>query len=164
MSSRSSIGCGCAVLFLLALPFVGHSLINDFKLHHFRASFARLPHPPGTTLVRRVSDVGLLAGNGNHCDFFVGELRTYTGSEDSIVRFYSPKSVWSPNSNAPEALDSIIFLEGEEIPGVERDYLPTDHQDISAWSLPRSRRGEKLYIVYRLDSGVFNSGCDIRCW
>ena len=68
-----------------ALPFVRDPVVNEWRSFRFRSRFAAISHPSGTERVRYESRFGLLVGNGNHCDYFAGELRTYAGTKESVL-------------------------------------------------------------------------------
>ena len=48
---------------------------HDRRLEQLEQVFAKLQHPPGSRELAFESELGLLQGNGNHCDYFVGALR-----------------------------------------------------------------------------------------
>lgn len=63
---------------------------NELTLLRRRRAFEAIVHPPGSVLLREASAVGLLEGNGNHCDFFVGQLRAAPLSREALRRAYPP--------------------------------------------------------------------------
>lgn len=154
---------GVLLLALIVSPFIIHPLSNNRKLAHVERSFARVRHPAQSKLIKRLSDVGLLIGNSNHCDFFVGELRSYTGTKQVIANSYRIATVWSPISNIEQPLAEIVFLERGFIPGAAKEQLPYGLREASDWSIPTGTSKQQLYIVYFLDVGTFNQGCDLRC-
>ncbi len=71
--------------FCVALPIA----INEVKAVNWGLDYGRMPHPPDTAriLVRQGIDK---VSNGDNCDFFVFEARSYTpGDEASIEAFYA---------------------------------------------------------------------------
>jgi hypothetical protein len=156
-------GCiaGLVVLALFILPFVIHPLLNNRRLSQVENSFARLNHPAQSTLVKRVSAVGLLIGNSNHCDFFVGELRSYTGTQQLVRNFYSQSQSWRSLPDTDQASGSIVFLSQGVIP--ESTQLPYSYQDSEDWGITPELKRQQLYLLYFLDVGVLNAGCDLRC-
>lgn len=56
---------------LLVLAVVLARVRNDRRLARFAEQLDRFPPPASAHVVHRLADVGLLAGNGNHCDFLV---------------------------------------------------------------------------------------------
>jgi hypothetical protein len=55
-------------LLLLAAVTVAH-VRNDQRLARFAAQLDRFPAPAGARVVHRLAAVGILTGNGDHCDF-----------------------------------------------------------------------------------------------
>lgn len=92
------LGCGCLLspFLLLLLLIVGSTGYNNFRLWRFEQHFAALSHPPQSKFIERKKAVGLF-GNGNHCDFFVAELRSFSGSQHNIRNFYHPIRIIVPN-------------------------------------------------------------------
>ncbi|MDQ3814525.1 MAG: hypothetical protein M3347_11310 [Armatimonadota bacterium] len=156
-------GCIAAlvVLALLISPFFIHPLLNNRRLRQVENSFAQLKHPAQSTLVRRVSDVGLLIGNSNHCDFFVGELRSYTGTQQQILNFYKRSQTWHSLPDTGQAGKHIVFVSQGVIP--KSAHLPYGYQKSEDWSITSQMKRQQLYLVYFLDVGVMNAGCDLRC-
>jgi len=64
------------------------SLKNDWKQNGLVTNFRSIKHPHGTIMVAEREAMGLF-GNGNHCDFFVGQIRTYTGTNKDLKLAYS---------------------------------------------------------------------------
>src|SRR3954463_15671912 len=60
------------VLVAVLMPGLRH----EYTLWHLRGALAELEHPTGTTEIKGTSAVGLLSGNGNHCDFATYQVRT----------------------------------------------------------------------------------------
>ena len=72
-------------------------LSNDWTLWQNGGALQSLSHPTGTMRLGMARKVGLLAGNGNHCDFFSGEVRSFAGthlSAHQIRAFYGKQAVW----------------------------------------------------------------------
>jgi hypothetical protein len=55
------------LLLLLAIVLAG--VRNDRRLARFAAQLDDYPPPPGARIVHRLAAVGMLTGNGNHCDY-----------------------------------------------------------------------------------------------
>jgi len=54
---------------LLMLAVLSAPIANNLRLARFSAQLFRYPLPPNSREVARKADVGLLTGNGDHCDF-----------------------------------------------------------------------------------------------
>jgi len=59
--------------FLVGRP-VAAVIRHNSALSHLRKEFRFLPTPPKSRLLAEHSEVGLLVGNGDHCDFYVGRI------------------------------------------------------------------------------------------
>jgi hypothetical protein len=76
-----------AALALLLLPgsivlgALSSAVVNNFRLARFSAQLFTYPLPPGTQLITRSANVGVLTGNGDHCDFIA---RVDLGGEASL--------------------------------------------------------------------------------
>lgn len=153
------------IVIILIAPFLVYHLINDSRMRKTERSFADIDHPLGSRLVKRVRRVGLMTGNSSHCDFFVGELRTYEGDRNKLQNYYQHATVWSPITNTYQksAVD-IIFIENGSIPDIWKEYLPRPFRTAKDWSLPTDTKNQQFYIVFFFDVGAANSGCDFRCY
>ena len=77
------------------------------------AEFAALTHPPGTQSIDGFSGVGnfsahrqILAVEGDYCDFWVVELRTYTGEAQAVYDYYQ--------DNKGDAQPILMFVETDQ--------------------------------------------------
>jgi uncharacterized membrane protein YtjA (UPF0391 family) len=80
------------VLYVLSF-FAGH-LVNNLRLAKFEDQLFDYPLPEGAEVAGRSSQVGVLLGNGNHCDFVVEQsLRTVLTVEEvrSYYSSFSPR-------------------------------------------------------------------------
>lgn len=146
---------------LLALGSVGYTVPgcydHDRQLRALRRDFARLRHPPGTRLIGSKAVVGLLSGNGNHCDYFVGDLRTSAGLTRDALRH------WYASHEAGHEVFVIPFRPGSGGRDEARPYaLPEGPDNLGGWfALPSSLNGDAGYVVYYHESD--DPGHDIRC-
>lgn len=75
IGSRALKAAWCVVLLLLALPglmammYASGALANNRRLDRFAAQLYGHPVPAQSRIVNRGARVGVLTGNGNHCDF-----------------------------------------------------------------------------------------------
>ncbi len=171
-SNRKStlLRCGCLLspFLLLLLLFVGTTLYNNFRLWRFERNFAALSHPPQSKFVARTNEVGLF-GNGNHCDFLVAEVRSFTGSRKAVRNFYRSTRIAVPNSADDESQD---VKNGAQ--SVEINFLASPLPSNYRWKFSFAEeidlsfaKGQKnLYVVFINNSGESNSWetlCDARC-
>ncbi len=79
-------------VFLLVFIFVsGHYVegyFNSRALGDFARQLNSRGHPDGTKELTSWAKIGVLFGNGNHCDFSVGQVRQYEGEADRVADFY----------------------------------------------------------------------------
>ncbi len=167
---KRSRGClvVLALVFLFLSPFLLTPLYNNLRLSAFERRFASLTHIPDSEFIARTQDIGLF-GNGNHCDFFVAELRSSPRSQNAVRRFYESTRVAVPNS----ANDDFQDVKNGTQP-VEIRFLPSPlpanyrwkYHYNEPWDLARLAGRKHLYIVLLLNSGENNSwdsACDLRC-
>ena len=64
----ASVAIG-AVPVLMVLGFGSAYVVNNWRLARFSAQLFEYPLPPGAREIARRSEVGLLSGDGDHCDF-----------------------------------------------------------------------------------------------
>jgi hypothetical protein len=119
-----------------------------------------MKHPADTALVNHEREVGTLVGNGSHCDYFVGELRTYAGSKQSVLRFYEDRTLWNPISGGRQDLEVAFIDNGKVIWPADLE-MPDPVSDM-ARSLKLKHDRRSCYVVYILDSG-YGCGLDVRC-
>ena len=156
---------GCLVLILAviggcSLPYILHNR----ALSHVRAEYARIIHPASSLALDSFSDLGIAAGgNGNHCDYLVGEIRESDDSPAHIKAHYSTFSFPPLDAQsgqwAPRGPISVTV----EFPG------SPDDTGVLRWDIPDAltrasakQRKKTLYVVYLLDGGYDPNG-DWRC-
>lgn len=71
-------------LVMTVLPMV----LNNLDLQRFAEGLFSYPLPPRTEELARRADVGLLGGNGNHCDFVASRVLVTDLSRDEIEVYY----------------------------------------------------------------------------
>ena len=67
------------ILTVFLFPIIRDSLIHNLRLSRMKRLLDEISHPDNTEYIFSRSVLGLLAGNGNHCDYFVGEMRSFKG-------------------------------------------------------------------------------------
>lgn len=137
-------------------PFNPDRRSNDLELEAIEKVFNGLPHPPGSELMSRRSRVGLLFGNGNHCDFFIGEIRRHLGTAEQITNHYKVLSLSNPADGSPLILDVQPVTENT----LDWRRVPHDLLTLDDWGIVRSNL-TGLYIV----TGYAQGGAkgDWRC-
>jgi hypothetical protein len=165
-SNRLTLGCFLSPLILLILFAVSTVQFNNFQLRQVANRFMAIEHPTNSASVALKTAVGLF-GNGNHCDLFVAELRTFNSSKNAVRSSYTSTRVIVSNDNWTEALEDgrqaveVVFLPSPLPASYKWKYSYVDEWDLSKWSGKTN-----LYIVTLLNSGenyAWNSLCDSRC-
>jgi hypothetical protein len=138
-------------------------ILHNRALNRVRAAYAGIKHPPSSNALVNFSKVGLAAGgNGNHCDYLVGEVRESDDSPEQIRQFYSgftipmmdpATSQWASGSDVPVTVE----FPNTEQSGVLKYDVADDLRRIRAKQTKKT-----LYVVYVLDGGYEPNG-DIRC-
>lgn len=148
----------CFILYLL----VSQVWIHDWYLWQFSRSYANLNHPPTTHHVKSYKRLGLLIANGNHIDLLAGELRSYSGSRQRIIDWYSKMSVPSRLEDGEKVAVEVVFFDNGFLSSGE---IGLDRPDILEEILIYARTikpATNLYSVYILDSNGHDPGIDIR--
>jgi hypothetical protein len=148
------VSAGLALGFFFC-PCLGDACRNDWNCWRLAREVSGIPHPPGTSALAARREVGLF-GNGNHCDFFAGELRRFEGGREEIERFYRSVTVQNPVSGERVGVRVAFFREGY----ADDQGLPGDHYKLVTWGVHGGFGG--YYVVFVFDPG-YNPGCDLRC-
>jgi hypothetical protein len=142
-----------------ATLFVGYDVVkNNLKLYRLADNFQSIQHYPHSQKVLSKRAVGLLRGNGNHCDFFVGQLRQYEGNKEDVKEFYPQ---WKDEIGGNYV--GLVFLENSKFTDEDAYWnLPYDMNEESYWIGEVEDENERYFIVYFLDVGN-EPRFDIRC-
>ena len=129
----------------LVLAVVSPCLPHQVHLLRLEQRYDAIEHPTSSRLIARTSALGLLEGNGNHCDYFVGELRLAASSEAALRTFYGSQV---------------------DFERVDRSAPPLDEDSPRHWLQQRTGGttpgpGEVLYMVWLFDQQP--PGGDLRC-
>jgi hypothetical protein len=84
---------GIGALLWVMIEVLAPILRHEHALWGLRRTLAGLKHPLGTTRISSASAVGLLSGNGNHCDFVAYEVRSGALGWGELSRAYEPQPV-----------------------------------------------------------------------
>ena len=148
-------------IILAVVPYSRDAIANSWRLHHFRGSLTSLPHLPGTSRVCVFSEVALFRGNSNHCDYFIAEIRTYSGPKSAIKSHYAPLRIDNPITKKKEKVD-IIFFAGGRVLDPEVWWWPLyGFEDISAWNIPAGSENLSMYALAVFN--MYDANWDIRC-
>jgi hypothetical protein len=156
---RSVLAWGVGICLFACLvflfPFVKDSLLHDMALNGYVRSVKAVQHPENTSSVAFRKKVGLMWGNGNHCNYFAGELRRYTGERAAIESFYAPQL-------ADDSSLSLTFPENGRFPGNPDEWLPYDMTDLSTWLESPTTPRAALYLISTWGIDL-DPGWDLRC-
>lgn len=157
-----AIATGVLVLLLVvvASPFIWSAIMHQRQLAAYERAFDGLSHPPNTRAVKRLTAEGLLEGNGNHCDYFVGELRSFDGNR-SQLRTYKDQSIPGVGDKAQYiVLEDLVSAQSK--PSEEPEILPPEsYGDLATWSAT-NLDPRRHYIVYLFQS-MKEPENDINC-
>lgn len=138
---RVSLGIGLVLAVVPAAVVLGALsafVVNNLRLGQFERQIQSLPLPPNSSVALIRSQVGVLTGNGNHCDFSVE------------LELSAPQSLAELQSH----YQSVVLVPA--IPGGAGGGLP-------ALEVSPSAHGEdSTYVVAAIDApyeGIF----DVRC-
>src|SRR4051812_43881285 len=88
---------GGSLLVALMFGWFGRDVVvNSRHLQQIEKALATIPAPIGSEPLQSRSAVGLLVGNGNHCDFFAGTVFRSAATPDSIRQHYSKSTFFNP--------------------------------------------------------------------
>lgn len=157
---RIAISGFLGMIFVIIGPCIYCRFLNNYRLYQFNKEFKRVGHPVESKLLSRRSAVGLLVGNSNHCDYFVGEIRSSNLSEEAIEKYYADSVVKSPINESLVGVD-IHFVRTGTFSG--QGMLPYEYENLSQWDL-ESNIQNQTETVYLL-STFFNwfANADMRC-
>jgi hypothetical protein len=140
--------------FIYSLPDV---LANNKRLNHLDQEFLLIKHPESTEYIKREKRMGLLDGNSNHCDYFVGELRTYNDSKEHICQFYQDITIRDQSNTKFAPGLWVEFPKSSEISGsvftTWKDVVyNTPEDEIFGWcSQSEVEQGEYIVYIYFQD-------------
>ena len=149
------VGALCLCICCIAAVPLRDMAANNLQLRRYERAFGNLGHPSATTVIASRSAVGLLSGNSNHCDFFVGEMRRYSGDPHRVLAYYAHRQVANHTV-------SVAFVTGGELAEPGLWFLPQNLRHPAQWLGHPAGASDQLYIVLVLDVG-HDPGWDLRC-
>ena len=147
-----------ALLFLglNVIPIVVDTVSNSNNLDLFKKRIEALTHPGHTTSVTTHSRIGILIGSGNHCDYFIGHIRSFDGNKAAIQKHYSKLTFLNPVTKNDEDCEILFFGDAK----APNSYLPYEFESLDAWQV-KGQDLTKLYVVSIFRS--YDSNWDLRC-
>lgn len=141
------------VVFGMYAYFMGDTLANNRNMNELKRIFQDLKHYQGVEIIDKKDMFGLLVGNGNHCDYFVGQLCKYTGEFDKAEKYYSGLEFIWPMDNQKDKFSIIHPVDGKF-----NAWLPYDADELIFW---KHNNEKKVFLLYVFRSCEANN--DLRC-
>lgn len=149
------------LLFLFLIPV--NMLLNNADLRSFERGFAAIEHPLSTKSLATSSRTGNLGCASNHCDYFVGNLRSTSLSREALLAHYGDMTISSPpDPYFKEPTEIQLWFFDEEVPECEPE-VDGLFNEPEHWGVDLSEHADKtLYIAFAEAAGA-PPGADIRC-
>lgn len=163
MNKLLQISLAISIVIIVVVGMLGTIVFVNTKKHDrtllsLKKSFDLISHPEKTKIVAQFSKLGVLSGNGNHCDYFVGQLRKTNLSPNEIIAWY--KKTGKISSDVGRDCDVMIeFYSKGKLK--EYDAVPFDYEDLSQL-IPHIENNQNYYLIYVFDTG-YDAGWDYRC-
>jgi hypothetical protein len=162
-TNYSLIYATLAIMVICCLTFAGpryirpatNKILGGIELRNYEKAFQDLQHPVGTTPLSLRTTMGVLTDAEQGCDFFVGEVRQFDGTQESISTAYTDQSV----NDVPI---QVAFLEDGQLPAQVGAFLPETINTLAGWDLPSGSAGHQMYLVYLLVVG-FEGDLKLNC-
>ena len=149
----------CTALFLG--PCMYDTRVNDSNLARLESEMAAIPAPEGATSLATHSAVGLLIGNGNHCDFFVGTLYKTKASAESVRAYYEGRMIYNPVTEQKESV-SVGIMTNTSFSGL---WIPMKLDRLEAWNVLPEEISDTNHTVYFLTLyRSYQKNSDWRCY
>ena len=123
-------------------------------LAQLRRSLAALPLPAETTRLKADAKLGMLAGNGNHCDYIVAETHATERTRAEIEAHYAQLSIPNPENSSSFTPEVAFFADGR----------PPDLDVNADLDLAAPSHADNLkYVLFVRLIGYHDAGSDLRC-
>ncbi|MGE3725351.1 MAG: hypothetical protein AB7I41_07365 [Candidatus Sericytochromatia bacterium] len=150
------------ILFIVLIQFSIYCLITDLSkleaLNYFESHFYKIKHFPESKLLSHQKLLGNFSGTGNHCDYFVGEMRKVVAKEKAISDFYSRLTLplAEPDHFKGDYSENgvyVIFIKNPQI--FKERYIPYELNHLESWNLNINDFNSKelIFLVFSIDSG-----------
>ena len=148
------LGAGMSIV--CGLPPFNSMREHNARLARIEEELTRLPLLEGTERLDVYSSVGLISGNGNHCDYLSAMVLRGDVERTVLEEFYREHTVSSPDGYPLELRVGAGGL--QPAPGYEVYDAPL----ASLWAEAFRLEGQKVQVVYVFDAGLSADG-DPRC-
>ncbi|NEQ46568.1 MAG: hypothetical protein F6K00_24705 [Leptolyngbya sp. SIOISBB] len=151
-----------AIVTLAVMPFASLCLIcifwgfiigkvyslNNQILSEYEQVFRETAHPPDTSKVASKRLVTRPPGNGSHCFYFVGEVRSFSGDQARIKDFYTDSQI------------QLQLFENGQLNRFPYDWL----SQLTNWEISKASSRDSYYLIYILNSKINDyTSLDLRC-
>jgi len=146
------------LLFILLGPCARDSFNNSRNLVKIQQALREIPIPSNTHRFASNSALGLLVGNGNHCDFFAGEIFRSELSPDAILQHYTNRLILNPITGDKEEIDVRVITNAIQLSSL---WLPDRFTHPDAWGISTDTfSNATVYLVSVMRS--YNANHDMR--
>ncbi len=147
------------LLFALLGPCARDSFNNSWNLGKIQKALREIPIPSNTQRLASNSAVGLLVGNGNHCDFFAGEIFRSELPADAILQHYTNRLILNPVTSDKEEIGVRILTNATQLSSL---WLPDRFTHPDAWGVSTDTfSNATIYLVSVMRS--YDANHDVRC-
>jgi hypothetical protein len=128
----SLIGLPTLLVVFAVVSFGPDMIADSWHLYKMEKELAAISVPPNTERLATRSAIGMLVGNGDRCDFFVGTIFRSTLTPDMIRQHYAGQTFFNPITSKQEQIDVAILSDRESISDL---WLPYEFDHAEAWNL-----------------------------
>ena len=136
-------------------------LSNSRSLRRMEASLGELPLPPQTEMIANHSRFGILSGNGNHCDFFVGASFRSTLAPEAIREHYARLTFLNPVTFKQEAY-KLSIIESVQSFSSSVGWFPDSMDRPDAWSVSSQDFASGTVFIVSIHRS-YEANNDCRC-
>ncbi|MFY0574110.1 hypothetical protein ACN28S_06880 [Cystobacter fuscus] len=154
MKVLALVALGAGLAGVCVLPPFRSMREHDERLERIEQALMHLPLPAGLEQLGVYSRVGLLSGNGNHCDYLSAMALRGAAERSVLEEFYRQHTVSSPDGYPLEIRIGAGGL--QPAPGYDDDLLA------DSWMDAFRMEGQQVRVVYVFDGGLNPDG-DPRC-
>ncbi len=147
------IATALVVAYFLAL-FIVMPRIHDSALGEFSRGPLDIELPEGTSQIASMNRVGLLQGNGNHCDYLAGSLVKTDASKEELTEYFA-------QNYKGEGAVQIVWLDEESV-YTGASSSPATIFALRDWIMGTPQTATGTAVVFAFRTGL-TSSFDYRC-
>lgn len=138
----------CLIGVLLSFVIGRVYSFNNQILSEYEQAFRKTAHPLNTSEVAFKRLVTRPPGNGSHCFYFVGEVRSFSVDQAQIEDFYADQQI------------QLQFFENEQLSKFPYSWL----SQLADWEISKTNSSNNYYLIYILNSRIDDyTSLDLRC-